>query len=112
MIEDFSPGCSGPTSVAAPAKVARFVADSDSAATITKPIPLRGKERESNQVTLQGQDNTAAPCMKETEPIHLLARPYCYFPTCCAEEFWGGVGSVDNVWQGSGENSSLALEVG
>jgi hypothetical protein len=47
-IEDFSLGCSGPTGVAAPATVARFVADGDSTATITKPIPSRGEEKESN----------------------------------------------------------------
>jgi hypothetical protein len=40
-IEDFSVGYSGPTSVAAPATVARFKADGDSTATITKPIPSR-----------------------------------------------------------------------
>ena len=39
-IEDFSLGWSGPTSVAAPATVARF---GDSTATITKPIPSRGE---------------------------------------------------------------------
>jgi hypothetical protein len=44
-IEDSSLGFSGSTSVAAPATVARFVADGESTATITKPIKSRGEER-------------------------------------------------------------------
>jgi hypothetical protein len=62
-IEEFSLGCSGPTSVAAPATVARFVADGDSTATITKPIPSRGKERNEEGIEPRSlhSDRTTQP---------------------------------------------------
>jgi hypothetical protein len=54
-MEDFSLGCSGPTSVAASATVARFVAITiDSTATITKPS--RGEGMVLDQLTMYGRD--------------------------------------------------------
>ncbi len=114
-IEDFSLGCSGPTSVAAPATAARFVADGDSTATITRPIPTREEERESNPGHFTGTRQHSCPLYEGNGAKTLIGSPIpLLLYLLCQGQGSGGVeddiGSADNVWQGSGENSSLALD--
>jgi hypothetical protein len=62
-IEDFSLGCSGPTSVAAPATVAKFVADGDCAKNNNKAdsIERKGVKRESNPGHFKGTGQHSRP---------------------------------------------------
>jgi len=96
--------------------VARFVADGDSTATITKPIPSRGEKRESNPGHFTGTGQHSRPLHEGNgaktligSHIPLLADLLCLGQGSGVGD---GIGSVDNVWQGSGENGSLALGVG
>jgi hypothetical protein len=103
-IEEFSLGCSGPTSVAAPATVARFVADGDSTATITKPIPSSGEERESNPGHFTGTGQHSRPLHEGNGAKTLIGSPIPLLPylLCLGQGSGGvgdGIGSVDNVWQ-------------
>ena len=102
-IEDFSLGCSGPTSVAAPATVARF---GDSTATITKPIPSRGEERESNPGHFTGTGQHSRPLHEGNGAKTLIGShiPLLAYLLCLGQVSGGvedGIGSADNVWQGS-----------
>jgi len=91
-MEDFSLGCSGPTSVAAPATVARFVADGDSAATITKPIPSSGEERESNPGHFTGTGQHSHPLHEGNGAKTLIGSPIPLLPYLLCLGQGSGVG--------------------